>query len=262
MNIINDAITCISCKEILKSPVFLPCGHSICKHHEDEVDEENNKKRKIECDNCNETHEIPEKRFAPNRALEYLMKVNIDELDLGDEYNSAFHKCNEFEDLTEEFNNIKNDPEMRINTVVRDLRNKVDLRREELKQEIDKKALEMIEKINEFEKDCKKSIELDSNLDNKIGEWRNELEQSRLALKSLKRNTEKWNEVSITMRSHLKDLQTEFMKLNENLFLNRLNEFMYSDLKLSNNNFHVFRYDFHYFFNENFRNSNVKSYLL
>lgn len=225
MNLINQVIICNSCKEKLKSPVFLPCGHSICKHHVDEVEEISNKRRKIECDNCNETHEIPHNGFVPNRALEHLMKLKIDKLDLGEEYNSAFEKFSLFADLLEYFNRVKNDPEMKIHTLLSDLRNKVDLRREVLKDEIDKKALEMIEKINEYEKDCKSSIKLNSNLDKKIGEWENEIEKSRLFLNTLERNTEKWNEISNKMTSHLKDLQSEFIKLNENLFLNQIDEF-------------------------------------
>ena len=211
MNIVRDAIICISCKQTLKAPVFLPCGHSICKNHiedDDKEERESNKRRKIECNSCNETHEIPMKGFAPNRALESLMEVDIDKLDLGEEYNSAFKKCTKFEDLLEQFNKAKNDPETRIHSVLSDLRNKVDLKREELKQEIDKKALEIIEKINEYEKDCKATFKQDSSLDKKIGEWENELKQSRLVLKTLERNTAKWNEISKKMKSHLKDLQS------------------------------------------------------
>lgn len=107
MNIINDLIKCISCNEALKLPVVLPCGHSICKHHV-EVEVNKHKRRKIECDSCNETHEIPKKGFAPNIALEHLIKVNIDEIDLGEELNSVLDKCCEFEDLLDHFINVIN----------------------------------------------------------------------------------------------------------------------------------------------------------
>ena len=240
MNLLEKSIKCQSCEEFIFEPVFLPCGHSICKEHVDETVEENEKQ--IKCDICNESFDIPSKGFAPNRALEGLMEVDIDKLDLGQEYNSAFNKCAEFEDLLEEFNKAKNDPEMRIHTVLSNLRNKVDLRREVLKQEIDKEAVKMIEKIDEFEKECKSaSRKSDSNLDNKIGEWENEIEKSQRVLNTLERNTEKWNEISNRILSHLKDLQSEFIKLNQHLFLNRLDEFMYSEFKFIDENFHVTR---------------------
>lgn len=239
MNLLEKSIKCRSCQKIIFEPVFLPCGHSICKQHVNEAVGENEKQ--IKCDICAESFDIPSKGFAPNRALEGLMEVDIDELDLGEEYNSAFKKCAKFEDLLEQFKKVKNHPETRIHEVLNDLRNKVDLRREVLKHQIDKEAMEMIEKIDEYEKECKASIKSDSSLDNKIKAWENDLEHSQLFLKTLKRNTDKWNEISNRILSHLKDLQSDFMKLNENLFLNRLDEFMYPDLKLTGKDFHVTR---------------------
>lgn len=236
MDSLEESIKCKSCDEVISQPVILYCGHSICKYHVDVAVLENQKL--IKCDICDESFDIPIKGFVRNRALESLMEVDIDELDLGEEYNSAFDKCNYFGDFLEQLSPIKNDPETRIHAVLSDLRNKVDLRREELKQEIDRKALETIEQLNQFEKDCKASIKSDnSSLDNKIDRWKNDLEESRLALKTFKRNTEKWNEISDKMLSHLQDLQSEFKKFNENLFLNRLDEFKFSQFQ--------FAYDFH-----------------
>jgi hypothetical protein len=47
----------------------------------------------------------------------------------------------------------------------------VDLRREEMKKEIDNESLKMIEKLDEFEKDCKfnaKSMKSDREIDKKL----------------------------------------------------------------------------------------------
>ena len=188
----------------------------------------------MKCDICDELFDIPTKGFAPNRALESLLKQEIDVLDLGDEYNSAFDKCSQFKDLIEHFNRVKNDPEMRIHTVLSDLRNKVDLRREELKQDIDSEALKMIEKINEYEKDCKASIKQDSKFDDMLIKWENDLKQSQDFLDTFKRNNKKWVEISNDTISRLKELQSEYIKFNNNLFLNRLDEFNNSNLFASN----------------------------
>ena len=213
MNLLDESIKCKSCDEIISEPVVLYCGHSICKYHVDIAVKENQKLMK--CDICNKSFDIPINGFAPNRALENLMEVDIDELDLGEEYNAAFDKCEYFGDLLDQLNSIKNDPEVKIHTVLSDLRNKVkkiisssvcefchynnfelnkvDLRREELKQEIDKKALEMIEKLNQYEKDCKASIKPDSSLDNKIDKWKTHLKG---ILKSGMRFRTKWHLIS------------------------------------------------------------------
>lgn len=234
MNLLEESITCKykSCEDYLEEPVVLPCGHSICKHHVEEVVEKNEKQMK--CDICDESFDIPSKGFAPNRALEGLLDREINNLDLGDEYNSAFDECSRFEELLEHFNNAKNDPEMRIHTVLSDLRNKVDLRREELKLDIDRQALEMIEQIDEFEKECKSSIKPDSKLDDMLIKWENDLEQSQDLLDTFTRRTDKWVEISKQTIKQLKELQSEYIKFNNNLFLNRLDEFNNSTLFASN----------------------------
>lgn len=223
MNLLNYMIKCASCKETLKLPVVLPCGHSICKHHVDQVTN-NTREKKIDCENCSKSYSIPVDGFAPNRNLEIALELDINEID--EENFKAMEKCARFSELLDEFNRMKNDPEMRIHTVLSDLRNKVDLRREVLKHEIDKEAMKTMEKIDEYEKECKvSSIKTDTRLENKIKRWKTKLEQSQQSLNTVKGNTDKWNEV---LREQVKKLQSEFIKMNDNLFLNRLDKFMNS----------------------------------
>ena len=235
MNLVSDSIKCTQCKETLKFPVVLPCGDSICKHH---VDTKNDYKT-IECVLCNEIFDIPTNGFVRNKALEKLLEKDINAIDLGEDYNSAFGKCQQFNDLFEYFNRIKNDPEMRIHSVISELRNKVDLRREELKQDVDKEALKIIEKLDEFKRQCKESIKSDSKLDEKMKIWETNLKEWNGDLNTFKRNTYTWSNILSQSTSHLKDLQSELIKFNESLFLNRLNEFNWLHLSFSNSIFHI-----------------------
>ena len=133
---------------------------------------------------------------------------------------------------------IKNDPEMRINSVISDLRNKVDLRREELKSEIDLEATKMIEKLDEFEKECKSnipSIKSGARLDNKLERWRNDFTECEKSLSTFKKET--WNKVFNKSSYKLRNLQSELLKFNDNLFLNRLNQFKDS----ISSNYHIIR---------------------
>jgi hypothetical protein len=122
MNLLSDSITCTRCKEILKLPVSFPCGHCVCKHHVNEVLETNAANNQIECFICNKLYDIPMDGFAPNRPIESLLEKEIDSIDLGDEYNSARDKCEQFDRMLEHFNRIRNDPEVEISTVIRDLK--------------------------------------------------------------------------------------------------------------------------------------------
>ena len=249
MNLISDSIKCTKCKEILKIPVLLPCGHSICNHHVN-VDENeskssssslsgdtNNENRKFECLICEKFHDIPLNGFLRERALESLLEKNIAKIDLGEEYKSAIDKCSLFSDLLERFTKIKNDPDTRINQEISELKNKVDLRREEMKQKIDKESLEMIEKLDEFDKECKLkavSLKFDSKLDEKLNNSQKSLQEWQKSLNSFERNLDNWTLVLNESTSTLKDLHLEFINFNREIFLNRLIEFKYPNLLASN----------------------------
>ena len=231
MDLLGESIKCTTCKEILKLPVSLPCGHSICKRHVNNAGEEN-MTNQIHCPKCNEFFEIPINGFPRNRAVEDLLEKNITKIDLGEEHKSAFDKCSLFADLLERFNKIRNDPNTRINEEISELKNQVDIRREEMKMKIDKESLEMIKKLDEFEKDCKlkaDSLKSDSKLNEKFESWKNSLKQWQQSLNSFERNIDNWNRVLNESTSALNDLYKEFINFNKELFLNRLIEFKYPD---------------------------------
>ena len=228
-----DMIKCPICKEILNLPVILPCGHTVCKNHVDKVTE--NKETKIMCSLCDEFYVIPANGFVTNRVLNSLLENETKMVYFGNNirssYNSAKETYESFEELLDGFNRIKNDPEMKIHTVINELRNNVDVRREYLKEEIDKKSLAMIEKLNEFEKDCKANVP-NVKFDSKIGEkWerlkiylRKHLDETR------KKNVtveiyDKCETIFDETKSAIKELHMELIKYNENLFFNRLNDF-------------------------------------
>lgn len=223
MELFSDSIQCTSCKKILTTPVFLPCGHSICYYHI----EESRDKNTLLCVICNEDFDIPSNGFPPARALESLLKKNIQNIDLGEEYNSARDKCSLFGDLLDQFNKIKNDPEMRISEVISDLKNKFDLRREEMKQNIDKQILQMIDELNEFEKECKfkvASVKSDPKLDEKLKKWQINFKEWQQRMRTFERS-DNWKKILDESTSTIKHLHSEFLNFDRNLFLDRLNQF-------------------------------------
>ena len=231
----SDALMCTSCKKMLKIPVILPCGHTICKHHVDEA-ANNNETNHIRCDICLESYEIPANGFVRVRALEIQLenKPNLGQQLLSD-FNLARDTCESFGEFLEEFNRIKSDPELKIHTVISDLKNKVDLKREEMKQEIDKKALTIIERLDEFERECKANlplIESNCKLDEKLKSLRNDLEQTRKSSLTFE-IFDKWRKIAEESKSAVKELQTELCKFNEHLFVG-INCFNSIDLSISN----------------------------
>jgi hypothetical protein len=106
-----------------------------------------------------------------------------------------------------------------------------------MKLKIDKESLEMIEKLDEFEKDCKLkavSLKSDSKLNEKFVSWQNSLKQWQKSLNSFERNLDNWNRVLNESTSTLKDIHLEFINFNREIFLNRLIELKYPNLLASN----------------------------
>ena len=63
MDKVKKAIKCVNCLEVLKSPVLLPCSHSICDKHVTDSDKET-----IKCGLCKVDHLIPEMKSAFRRT--------------------------------------------------------------------------------------------------------------------------------------------------------------------------------------------------
>jgi hypothetical protein len=221
MELAFDPLICKTCEEILKKPVILPCGESICQLHVGEANSE------IKCVSCSESHAIPEKGFTLNKRLEALIENSLNSLDLGRDYNYAYNRTLAFESYVERFETTKKQPEKRIHDYINDLKNLIDLKREELKNEIDQKYLSMIEKIDEIEKECMANLDsvrsrFDDKLDEKLNKWKIKSEQFTNDLRSFE--SSKWKKVKEEVDLHIKEIRSELYDFDESLFLNRINE--------------------------------------
>ena len=102
MESIKSTLSCAICSQVFEFPVVLPCGHSVCAYHCDEtqVSARKTKKRKlddtklVECSKCQREFEIPTNGFAPNLALEELLKRKIHKIEMTDEHKEAL-KCSQ-----------------------------------------------------------------------------------------------------------------------------------------------------------------------
>ena len=228
-----DPLICKTCEEILNKPVILPCGESICQHHVDEMKTTNSE---IKCDSCSESHAIPEKGFTSNKRLEALIENELNSLDLGEDYNYAYNQTLAFKSYIERFETTKKQPDMRIHDYISQLKNQIDLKREELKNEIDQKCLSMIEKLEEFEKECMANVDsvksrFDDKLDEKLKKWKSKSEQFSNDLRSFE--SSKWKKVKEELESHIKEIRSKLYDIDESLFLNRINEIIIENWLIS-----------------------------
>ena len=116
------------CNLIYENPATLPCGSSLCQQHLDKFD------TKFTCTFCFKEHQKPEDGFASSKAM-------IEMINYYNQTNEMRKKVKEsFDNLDESIKNyqdIKSD--VYIDGYFYEIRNKVNLHREELKKEIDDK---------------------------------------------------------------------------------------------------------------------------
>ena len=148
------SIKCFICKENLESPVLLPCGDAICQHHINEQEGS-----ELFCVSCASNHTIPAGGFYRVRALEKIIKTQIERIDLGLYHNEAYKSCKKLEEILAHMDLLRNDPFFFINDCIGEIRRSVELKREELKLKIDSEANRIVDELNAYEQTCKTNLE-------------------------------------------------------------------------------------------------------
>ena len=153
MDRIRNAIKCAICREILESPVILPCSDTICKKHV--TNQTNNL---IRCEKCGIEHSIPTNGFPTLPFLEEIIKSEIGQLDFGSVHKEAKKSCESFEKALKEFEVLLKDPHFYTHERISELKNIVQLKGEELKLRIDEEMTKLIGKLGEYERQSKEYL--------------------------------------------------------------------------------------------------------
>lgn len=215
----ESALNCSICNDLLEDPVILPCSCTICKKHVDE--KVNEISETFECPKCKVDHDIPMNGFVFNSIVVSLMELSSLQSKREEaEKKAAIKSFSYLKDLFDEFKRINENPELEIDRVIEELKNKIDLRREEAKIKIDNEALELIDKLEKYDKQLKEALsekvlsseidkEMMKSLESKISAYGDDENK----LKDLKAGSSKWQ-----------DMQKDFLKSYEllNSELNRV----------------------------------------
>ncbi len=83
---ISDLINCKICKQILKKPVSIPCGETICAEHEELF----KSKYTSRCQLCNKDHKLANyAHFPVNKVVEGFLDGEISRLNFGENYKNT-----------------------------------------------------------------------------------------------------------------------------------------------------------------------------
>ena len=160
MDKVLKAIKCPECKQLLETPVLLPCHHSICEKH---VNEKKSGEKLI-CSKCGIDHEIPTNRFPLNEALCDIIEAQISSIDFGCFHKEATESCAKLRQNIKDMENLLNNPGDYTYDEIGQLKNLVHLKSEQLKLKIDEEAEKLLDNLNEYQSLCNNLLTNDLNL--------------------------------------------------------------------------------------------------
>ena len=206
INVKNDINFCVceldGCKLFLERPIILPCGSTICSEHVEKSCETNETTLEVtyKCTFCEKCHAIPVEGFPYNKIALKIINLNAHLTGL---QKNGKKSVEELERVIEDFNHSGNtDKDNFIFEQFSIIKNRVDLHREILFRDINKKYDEILLKLSDIELECKENkhqieeINLDDLTTNLIPKWKQELripnlddEESKTLLKQIDENS-------------------------------------------------------------------------
>ena len=227
MDSIRKLLTCKLCDNILNNtPVVLSCcDATVCSSHLDIFLNDNTI---YTCELCNQTHDNPKSKiFVSNKLAEELLKMKLEKLSFGRKHEKSKEECEELKSFLREIQDLINDPKNYIHECVSELKRDIDLRREEIKLEIDEISDEMIDRLELFEKECYEHLS-NENIQNRIQKFKQDIHdiEARLAewtkeLNMLVIDVDKWDKIQSTASFLYEQLDSSLDSFKDDLVLQK-----------------------------------------
>lgn len=221
--------------------MLLSCGETICEKHVT-----NGAMRDMLCANCGKTHDNKHtEHFTKVKIIEKILKANLEKLHFGKCYDEAYGSCKHVETQINNIAVILNDTKCYVSDFISDLKNRIELKREELKLKIDNEANRLLRDLVDYENDCLKSLlksentttpsdginnDWSSDLDEHLKKLRAELNAWYGQLNAFEINEENWKLVRVNSSKRSKELENELKTLKNNILLNKSREFQHKQL--------------------------------
>ena len=149
---IDSILICKICDNKMVDPRILPCGRSLCHRCVDLLIDTD--KKRIKCQNCAKTHEIPDEGFPIILALQNLLEFETKEV-------SRSNHIEEFKKVLDNLNAAKQSIESTMecgDAKIRDhcdkVRNDMQLAIEQAHAKLDEIHKEFMDEIDNHEKEC------------------------------------------------------------------------------------------------------------
>lgn len=228
---VNDIIRCRICSKLYNSPITLPCGETICSIHLNEFDISRDKKFK--CDLCNSEHLLPENGFQANKAIQKMLDINIDRLDRGEAFKNAKAAFDVLNYKFETYELINTVPAFFIDEYFSSVINEIDLRRDEIKLEIDNYYDRLINDLKLSQKSCVVMSEGNRRVSNdELKYFRKEVETFNKDLKMLDLAENKIKNIETKSKILVNKIEFKLKEIKDFFLLSKSHEFKQPMVKL------------------------------
>src|SRR5579883_2151730 len=218
MDQILDAIKCVNCLKFLSSPVFLPCGHCICRDHIDQAS------RCVKCKNC----DLEQSNCSLNavKALEQIIAAQIGSLDFGKTHQEAKKSCDELSECIDRVDAALKDPANYIYELFSELRRRVDLEYEECKLKFEQNVQKLRIELDRVEEECQQKLKSSNDLglkemENLKEEAQRELNSYLNALNELKFDEDKWKNIQMKCNKQKNIINEKLFKFGSSLIMDK-----------------------------------------
>jgi len=152
---LKSLFTCQLCKCQFVNPVILPCGETIC---EKDIDVYYKKGCTKNCRFCDKEHCRGKDHFIPAKQIMKLMELGTPQIDFGKTFDYGKNVLKDLDKTIREYELINNDPNNYIYNYFSDLKNQCDIKREEIKLEIDNHFDSILLEIEELSLEYQRSL--------------------------------------------------------------------------------------------------------
>lgn len=185
----------------------------------------------VQCSKCGCTHYL-NKEFVVVEGVADMIDAKLANFDFGDQHKKTKESCDQLKNLTSKNESMFDDLHFHIHEEISLLKNRVMLRGEELKKEIDEISLKMIDDLNKYENECKRGCTENGeatefkNLLEKLRE-QNEYSKEKLngwssILNELIFDENKWKKIQEECDETFKKMSEQLKLFEKELFMNNL----------------------------------------
>ena len=230
---LKSFLDCDQCTKLLVNPVVMACGKFICKIHLEKIlSHESKEKNTFICKICQEEHVIPKNGFVVNNRLQDLLDVELNKFEPSPVFDECMKELEEAKASVLKIEQLETNPESYIYDYFEDIKNQVDLRREDLKFKIDTYSDDIIKYIETTQTNCMKMSKEIEKITHNIDKSKKELNELIMKFDTLKFDDEKYKGIKTTVSILNQDFKKVISDVQYSLLGNKEFAFQFKELPI------------------------------